>query len=181
MNKDNLQIEIIVDPSEMIEHLEVPPGYSKAAEGMIEEEAIEVYNTGIETKRKYFEKFIQLIRNQFWHGGEKYLLEGQENKEFTDLVCEVSPGKTGFDWILQTIVKYCGRYINFQREKDLLKIATYAYIAWLKSGAHLKEAHDEDTNQCGTQIPDDKVPEGTPEQQAQPFQSLYTHIYDEGE
>ena len=30
-------------------------------------------------------------------------------------------------------------------EKDLLKIATYCYICWLKAGHHLKEEHDEDT------------------------------------
>lgn len=109
----------------------------------------EVYNTGINMKKAHFDKFIELIRNQFWHGGEKYALDNQPNKEFTDLVCEVAPGKTGFDWILQTIVKYCGRYINFQREKDLLKIATYCYIAWLKAGCHLQPEHDEDVAASG--------------------------------
>jgi len=104
-----------------------------------------LYNTGPDTKRKNWSKFASLIENQFKHGGEKYLLDNQKDKEFTDLVCEVSPGKTGIDWILQTCVKYIGRYLNFQRERDLLKIATYCYIAWLKAGHHLNEEHDEDT------------------------------------
>jgi hypothetical protein len=104
-----------------------------------------LHNTGLETKRENWHKFASLIENQFKHGGEKYLLENQKDKEFTDLVCEISPGKTGFDWILQTCVKYVGRYINFQRERDLLKIATYCYIAWLKAGHHVEEEHDEDT------------------------------------
>lgn len=103
-----------------------------------------IYNTGIETKRKNFQKFVDLIGNQFNHGGEKYLLEGQKDKEFTDLICEISPGKTGIDWVLQTMAKYIGRFLNFQREKDLLKIATFCYIAWLKKGFHLVEDHDED-------------------------------------
>jgi hypothetical protein len=109
-----------------------------------------VYSTGIRTKRANWPDFARLISRQFEHGGEKYALDNQEDKEFTDLVCEASPGKSGFDWVLQTIIKYCGRYIQFQREKDLLKIATYAYIAWLKSGGHLKSSHDEDTRRDGT-------------------------------
>lgn len=103
-----------------------------------------VYNTSVKVKVENWHKFAKLIENQFSHGGDKYTLDGQPDKEATDWVCELSPGKTGFDWIFQTISKYCARYINFQREKDLLKIACYCYIAWLKSGAHLKEEHDED-------------------------------------
>lgn len=106
---------------------------------------MKIYNTDVEIKRKYWPMFEQMIKNQFEHGGEKYCLTGNSRKESTDWVCELSPGKTGFDWILQTIAKYCARFINFQREKDLLKIAAYAYIAWLKAGYHLNETHDEDT------------------------------------
>lgn len=103
-------------------------------------------STGIKVKRENWQKFAKFIENQFNHGGDKYSLPDQPDKEMTDLLCEMSPGKTGIDWIMQTIAKYCGRYINFEREKDLFKIATFAYIAWLKKGYHLKEEHDEDTN-----------------------------------
>ena len=113
-----------------------------------------VFNTGIIAKRENWAKFAELIENQFKHGGEKYLLDNQKDKEFTDLVCEVSPGKTGFDWVLQTCVKYIGRYINFQRERDLLKIATYCYIAWLKAGHHLECDHDEDTGRNKKDVED---------------------------
>jgi len=108
-----------------------------------------IYNTGLDVKRDNFDKFAKLIGNQFNHGGEKYSLKGQADKEFTDLVCEISPGKTGADWILQTMVKYVGRFLNFEREKDLLKIATYCYILWLKMGFHLSEEHDEDVKRDG--------------------------------
>jgi len=41
-------------------------------------------------------------------------------------------------------MKYLGRYKNFGREKDLLKISAYMYILWLKGGFQFKEKHDED-------------------------------------
>lgn len=100
------------------------------------------FNTNVETKRKYFNKFAELISNQFNHGGVKYQLN--EEKEFTDQICETFPGETGVDWVLGTMMKYLGRYKNFGREKDLLKIATYCYILWLKGGYHLQDEHDED-------------------------------------
>lgn len=99
-------------------------------------------NTGIETKRKYFPSFVGLVKSQFWHGGDKYKLS--EEKEFTDAICEAFPGDSGVDWVLGTCMKYMGRFKNFGREKDLLKVATYMYILWLKGGFHLKENHDED-------------------------------------
>lgn len=108
-----------------------------------------VYNTDVKTKIKHWPIFVKLLENQFLHGGDKYSLEGQEDKELTDLICEFAPGKTGGDWILQTIIKYCGRFRNFQREKDLLKIATFAFILWLKMGYHLEEKHDEDIQKEG--------------------------------
>jgi len=109
---------------------------------------MKLYNTGIKIKKDNWSKFAKLMENQFNHGGDKYKLEGQD-KEFTDLVCEISPGESGIDWILQTMVKYIGRFKNFQREKDLLKIATYCYISWLKMGFHLEENHDEDVKKEG--------------------------------
>ena len=78
-----------------------------------------ILNTDVETKKKEFEKFAKLIGNQFKHGGDKFALDGQEGKELTDLVCEFNPGKTGVDWILATMIKYCGRFKNFQREKEI--------------------------------------------------------------
>lgn len=104
-----------------------------------------IYHSNVKVKKENWEKFAKFIENQFNHGGDKYALPGQLDKEATDLLCEMSPGKTGIDWIFQMIVKYCTRYINFEREKDLFKIATFAYIAWIKKGYHLQDEHDEDT------------------------------------
>lgn len=111
-------------------------------------------DTGVKMKADNVEKFFDLIRNQFNHGGDKYSLTGRTDKEVTDVACEMSPGKTGVDWIMGTIVKYCGRFVNFQREKDLLKIATYCYIAWLKCEYHLNAVHDEDVTSEGKSFED---------------------------
>jgi len=99
-------------------------------------------NTNQKLKSKHFETFVKLIKNQFEHGGEKYKLG--EEKEFTDGICECFPGETGIDWVLGTCMKYLGRYKNFGREKDLLKVANYMFIIWLKGGHYKKEKHDED-------------------------------------
>lgn len=101
-------------------------------------------STGLKQKRENFQSFIELIKNQFDHGGDKYAT-GTEGKEFTDLICEAFPGESGVDWVLGTCMKYMGRYKNFRREKDLLKVGTYMYLLWLKGGFHLKGSHDEDT------------------------------------
>lgn len=101
-----------------------------------------IYNTSLKEKQEYFNQFMTLIKNQFDHGGDKYQLS--PTKEMTDLVCELVPGDTGVDWVLGTMLKYLGRFKNFEREKDLLKIATYCYIAWLKKGYQHQSDHDED-------------------------------------
>ena len=109
---------------------------------MTEKLNLNKYNTSIKEKKEHFEDFIELIKNQFWHGGDKYKLN--EEKEFTDGICECFPGECGVDFILSTCMKYLGRYKNFGREKDLLKVATYMYICWLKAGFFEQEKHDED-------------------------------------
>lgn len=101
-------------------------------------------NTSLGVKKGNIDKFFQLLENQMMGGGDKYRLS--EKKEFTDAICECFPGDSGVDWVLGTIMKYLGRYKNFGKERDLLKIVGYVYILWLKAGFHLKEEHDEDKN-----------------------------------
>lgn len=103
-------------------------------------------NTTVEVKRDNFKKFADLISNQFNHGGDKYKLPGFDDREATDIISSVFGGTTEFDWVLGTMMKYIFRFKNFRREKDLLKIATYCYILWLKQGNHLNVSHDEDVS-----------------------------------
>jgi len=93
--------------------------------------------TTVEVKRKYWPRFAELIQHQLEYGGEKYSFS--DEAEWTDVIRD-------FDdlWVLGTMMKYIGRYRAFGREKDLLKIATYAFLLWLQDGHHLKQEHDED-------------------------------------
>jgi hypothetical protein len=77
------------------------------------------------------QKFIDLVRDQFEYGGQKYA--GSETKEATDYLVE----DFGWNWLFGTQAKYVKRFRNTHREKDLLKIATYFFIDWLKLGYHL--------------------------------------------
>ena len=104
-------------------------------------------NSGLKVKQEHLKEFSDLVYNQINHGGDKYSLS--KDKEFTDGICEIFPGESGVDWILGTILKYLGRYKNFGREKDLLKIASYTYILWLKGGFSEVRIHDEDTSKDG--------------------------------
>ena len=105
----------------------------------------ESYGTTVDVKRENFKKFSDLISEQFNHGGDKYKLQGFDDREATDVISSVFGGPSEFDWVLGTMTKYIFRFKNFHREKDLLKIATYCYILWLKQGNHLTQKHDTDT------------------------------------
>ena len=91
-------------------------------------------NTSIRLKEKYWDEFEKACKSQWHCGGERYALEGQADKEFTDLVCEAA----GNQWIGGTIIKYVGEIINTKRfagkvpEVDFFKIAVYAFLWWLK-------------------------------------------------
>jgi len=75
------------------------------------------------------DKFIELVEDQFQYGGTKYA-GSSDKREATDDLFE----DFGYSWLLGTLAKYCKRYSNLSRERDLLKIACYCYILWLKRG-----------------------------------------------
>jgi hypothetical protein len=80
--------------------------------------------------------FLIACKSQWEGGGKRYALE--EDKEYTDLVCEVA----GNVWIGGNIVKYAGEIFNYKifgeklPEVDFFKIAVYAFIWWLKEFKH---------------------------------------------
>ncbi len=76
------------------------------------------------------EQFNKLIKRQFVYGGKKYAQTAE--KEATDVLFD----DFGKNWLFGTIAKYVKRYSNLARERDLLKIATYQFILWLKRGFH---------------------------------------------
>lgn len=78
-------------------------------------------------------KFNDLVKDQWAYGGKKYA--STATKESTDILVD----DYGFNWLLGTLNKYIYRYKNLGREKDLLKIACYCFIMWLKFGFHLND------------------------------------------
>jgi len=80
-------------------------------------------------KDAYLE-FESFIKDQFEYGGKKYKLDDSQTRESTDVLFD----KHGKNWLIGTIDKYTFRYSNLARERDLLKIATYMYLMWLKRG-----------------------------------------------
>ena len=85
-------------------------------------------STNIRLKEKYFPLFSALVKEQLEKGAKKYA--GNEDAEWTDVICSVA----GSQWILGTILKYVGRIANgdSRAKEDIVKIATYAYLYWLK-------------------------------------------------
>lgn len=77
--------------------------------------------------------FSELVADQFHYGGVKYA--NTKEKESTDILVD----DYGFNWLLGTLNKYIYRYKNLGREKDLLKVACYCFIMWLKFGFHLEK------------------------------------------
>lgn len=76
--------------------------------------------------------FHELVRNQFIYGGTKYA--STKTKESTDQLFD----DFGKAWLFGTMAKYIKRFNNLERERDLLKIACYCYITWLKRGFFVK-------------------------------------------
>jgi len=90
----------------------------------------------IEHNDLLLEKFFEACKSQWEGGGKRYALE--EDKEYTDLVCETA----GNIWIGGNIIKYAGEIFNYKTlhellpEVDFFKIAVYAFIWWLKEFKH---------------------------------------------
>jgi len=111
--------------------------------------------------RTRFDEFMLACESQWRTGGKRYALPTDkgfsEEKEFTDLVCEL----VGNQWIGGNIFKYSGEIENYKKfegkvpEVNFLKMSVYSYIWWLKefkhpmTGIKLKEMHwKEFVDQC---------------------------------
>jgi len=79
--------------------------------------------------------FTKLVQQQWEYGGKKYASTAV--KESTDILVD----DYGFNWLLGTLNKYIYRYKNLGREKDLLKVACYCFIIWLKFGFHIVKGY----------------------------------------
>jgi len=99
---------------------------------------------------KNLETFFDLTKDQFLYGGKKYGLN--EQRESTDVLFDAH----GKNWLFGTIDKYTYRFKNLKRERDLLKIATYMYILWLKRGFFLQKRGVNDSIDTNLKIKDEQ-------------------------
>lgn len=85
-------------------------------------------DTNIEIKREEFPNFADLIMGQMNYGGKKYAaLDGKPTREATDYITDVFP-----EFMESTVMKYLLRWRTQKREEDLIKIATYCFLLWVK-------------------------------------------------
>ena len=76
----------------------------------------------------YLPVFLDVLEKQFTGCGDKYAYS--DVAEWTDVLCASTP-----TWVEETIKKYAGRYKQYGQGKDLVKMATYAFILAIKHGA----------------------------------------------
>ncbi len=103
-------------------------------------------------EQSHLSKFIELVNDQFAYGGKKYGLNS--TRESTDVLFE----KHGHGWLFGTMDKYTFRYRNLQRERDILKIATYCFITWLKRGFWIKNTGLSEVIDTNIQVKSEQFP-----------------------
>ncbi len=83
-----------------------------------------------EKNRAWWAIYCGLVGHQFEYGGVKYGAQA-EGREMTDKLTAIY----GLNGMLWTMHKYWFRFRGaVGREKDVLKLACYVYILWLKKG-----------------------------------------------
>jgi len=85
------------------------------------------HTTSFAVTRVHLPRFLEIIERQFTNCGVKYAFS--EDAEWTDAITSMVP-----TWVEGTIIKYVGRYRQYGAERDLIKIATYAFILAIKHG-----------------------------------------------
>jgi len=86
-----------------------------------------MYTTHSGVVAEQLPRFLDLLKKQFVGCGQKYRFD--VGAEWTDVICAFVPR-----WVEGTILKYAGRYKQYRQERDLVKIATYAFILSIKHG-----------------------------------------------
>jgi predicted translin family RNA/ssDNA-binding protein len=92
-------------------------------------DTLKLRNTNLTVKKEQFSNFFGKIEEQLTYGGTKYANFNPlfPDKEATDFIVDCYP-----EFVESTMMKYLLRFKMQKREEDLFKIATYAYILWLK-------------------------------------------------
>jgi hypothetical protein len=82
--------------------------------------------TNLRVKKKYFPLFWKEVWGRLEKGKHKYQIQGNSEKEATDIAEEIVP-----DFQLGDMIKYIAEYRNTRNPKDLFDIAGWCFVKWL--------------------------------------------------
>jgi len=87
---------------------------------------------GIPQKLARFEEFTQLMKGLALQGTEKYAGAEADKKENIDIIPDVL-GEEGYvNYVLGDLIKRVIRFKNQRRERDLVKMALWTYLLWMR-------------------------------------------------
>jgi len=86
----------------------------------------------IPPKLARFEEFTELMKTLALQGTEKYSGAETHQKETIDILPDVL-GEEGYvNFVLGDLLKRIARFKNQRRERDLVKIALWTYLLWMR-------------------------------------------------
>lgn len=83
--------------------------------------------------KNQFAEFNKLIEHQIKHENKCY------NPLFAKEITDDLFNHYGYQWLIGSIDNYSKRLNNFKNEYNILNVAVYTYILWLKRGYHLNK------------------------------------------
>ena len=86
----------------------------------------------IPQKLARFEEFTELMKKLALQGSEKYSGAEAHKKETIDIIPDIL-GEEGYtNFVLGDLLKRIIRFKNQRRERDLIKMALWAYLLWMR-------------------------------------------------
>ena len=86
-----------------------------------------------------FDKFCAEMKGIVLQGSDKYAGSEKDKKETVDVMVDIL-GKQGLKmFVLGDMIKRIFRYKNQERERDLFKLAVWAFLLWDRLHPEIKE------------------------------------------
>ena len=79
-----------------------------------------------------FEDFAEMMKKLALQGTEKYSGAEAHKKETIDIIPEVLGEEGYINFVLGDLLKRIIRFKNQRRERDLVKMALWAYLLWMR-------------------------------------------------
>jgi hypothetical protein len=79
-----------------------------------------------------FEEFTALMKKLALQGTEKYSGAEPHEKETIDIIPDVLGEEGYINFVLGDLIKRISRFKNQRRERDLVKMALWAYLLWMR-------------------------------------------------